>query len=84
MGQIKAMAAPLPPSPYIGGSNYILKMGDFKRGPPWWDEIWDGPLTGRPSLTTPPPSSVPNPGPLDDGEPAQNQDGPERRSLLSG
>lgn len=26
--------------PYIGGSNYILKMGDFKRGP--WCEIWDG------------------------------------------
>ncbi|MCS5691908.1 cryptochrome/photolyase family protein [Cyanobium sp. FGCU-6] len=26
--------------PYIGGSNYILKMGDYKRGP--WCEIWDG------------------------------------------
>jgi deoxyribodipyrimidine photolyase-related protein len=26
--------------PYICGSNYILKMGDFKRGP--WCEIWDG------------------------------------------
>ncbi len=26
--------------PYIGGSNYILKMGDFKKGP--WCEIWDG------------------------------------------
>ncbi len=26
--------------PYIGGSNYILKMGDYKKGP--WCEIWDG------------------------------------------
>ncbi|MCP9837238.1 cryptochrome/photolyase family protein [Cyanobium sp. N.Huapi 1H5] len=26
--------------PYIGGSNYILKMGDFQKGP--WCEIWDG------------------------------------------
>jgi len=26
--------------PYIGGSNYLLKMGDFKKGP--WCEIWDG------------------------------------------
>lgn len=26
--------------PYICGSNYILKMGDFKRGP--WCDIWDG------------------------------------------
>jgi deoxyribodipyrimidine photolyase-related protein len=26
--------------PYICGSNYILKMGDFKRGP--WCEVWDG------------------------------------------
>ncbi len=26
--------------PYIGGSNYILKMGDYKRGP--WCTIWDG------------------------------------------
>ena len=26
--------------PYICGSNYILKMGDYKRGP--WCEIWDG------------------------------------------
>jgi deoxyribodipyrimidine photolyase-related protein len=26
--------------PYICGSNYILKMGDFKRGP--WCVIWDG------------------------------------------
>ena len=26
--------------PYICGSNYILKMGDFRRGP--WCEIWDG------------------------------------------
>jgi len=26
--------------PYICGSNYILKMGDFKRGP--WCAIWDG------------------------------------------
>jgi deoxyribodipyrimidine photolyase-related protein len=26
--------------PYISGSNYILKMGDFRRGP--WCEIWDG------------------------------------------
>jgi deoxyribodipyrimidine photolyase-related protein len=26
--------------PYICGSNYILKMGDFKKGP--WCEIWDG------------------------------------------
>jgi deoxyribodipyrimidine photolyase-related protein len=27
-------------NPYICGSNYILKMGDFKRGP--WCSIWDG------------------------------------------
>jgi deoxyribodipyrimidine photolyase-related protein len=26
--------------PYICGSNYILKMGDFKKGP--WCAIWDG------------------------------------------
>jgi deoxyribodipyrimidine photolyase-related protein len=26
--------------PYICGSNYILKMGDFRRGP--WCDIWDG------------------------------------------
>ncbi|MCP9841870.1 cryptochrome/photolyase family protein [Synechococcus sp. J7-Johnson] len=26
--------------PYISGSNYILKMSDFKKGP--WCEIWDG------------------------------------------
>lgn len=26
--------------PYISGSNYLLKMSDFKRGP--WTEIWDG------------------------------------------
>jgi deoxyribodipyrimidine photolyase-related protein len=26
--------------PYLCGSNYILKMGDHKRGP--WCEIWDG------------------------------------------
>ncbi|MCS5698119.1 cryptochrome/photolyase family protein [Cyanobium sp. FGCU-52] len=26
--------------PYLCGSNYILKMGDYKRGP--WCEIWDG------------------------------------------
>ncbi len=26
--------------PYIGGSNYILKMGDYKKGP--WCDIWDG------------------------------------------
>lgn len=25
--------------PYVSGSNYILKMGDFPRGP--WCEIWD-------------------------------------------
>lgn len=25
--------------PYISGSNYILKMSDFKRGP--WCEVWD-------------------------------------------
>ena len=26
--------------PYISGSNYILKMSNFKKGP--WQEIWDG------------------------------------------
>ncbi|MCP9796779.1 cryptochrome/photolyase family protein [Cyanobium sp. Lug-B] len=26
--------------PYIGGSNYILKMGDYRKGP--WCEVWDG------------------------------------------
>ncbi|MCZ2483169.1 cryptochrome/photolyase family protein [Aquirufa nivalisilvae] len=26
--------------PYIGGSNYILKMSDYKKGP--WQAIWDG------------------------------------------
>ncbi len=26
--------------PYISGSNYVLKMSDFKKGP--WCEIWDG------------------------------------------
>lgn len=25
--------------PYISGSNYLLKMGDWKKGP--WQEIWD-------------------------------------------
>ncbi len=26
--------------PYICGSNYILKMGDYGKGP--WCQIWDG------------------------------------------
>ena len=26
--------------PYISGSNYLLKMGDWKKGP--WQETWDG------------------------------------------
>ncbi len=26
--------------PYISGSNYILKMSDYKKGP--WQKIWDG------------------------------------------
>ena len=26
--------------PYISGSNYLLKMSDYKKGP--WSEIWDG------------------------------------------
>ncbi|MBS0624448.1 MAG: cryptochrome/photolyase family protein [Verrucomicrobia bacterium] len=26
--------------PYISSSNYLLKMGDYKKGP--WTEIWDG------------------------------------------
>jgi deoxyribodipyrimidine photolyase-related protein len=26
--------------PYISGSNYVLKMSNFKKGP--WCEIWDG------------------------------------------
>jgi deoxyribodipyrimidine photolyase-related protein len=26
--------------PYISGSNYILKMSDFRRGP--WCDVWDG------------------------------------------
>lgn len=26
--------------PYISGSNYLLKMGDWNKGP--WQEIWDG------------------------------------------
>ncbi len=26
--------------PYISGSNYILKMSDYKKGP--WQQIWDG------------------------------------------
>ncbi len=26
--------------PYISGSNYLLKMSDFKKGP--WQEVWDG------------------------------------------
>lgn len=26
--------------PYISGSNYILKMSDYKKGP--WTDIWDG------------------------------------------
>ena len=26
--------------PYISGSNYLLKMGDWKKGP--WQDIWDG------------------------------------------
>jgi deoxyribodipyrimidine photolyase-related protein len=25
--------------PYISGSNYIIKMGDYKKGE--WSEIWD-------------------------------------------
>lgn len=25
--------------PYISGSNYLIKMGDWKKGP--WQEIWD-------------------------------------------
>ena len=33
--------------PYISGSNYILKMSDYKKGD--WCKIWDG-LTGT-SLT---------------------------------
>ena len=27
--------------PYISGSNYIVKMSDYKSGEPW-SEIWDG------------------------------------------
>jgi len=26
--------------PYVSGSNYLLKMGDWKKGP--WQDIWDG------------------------------------------
>ncbi len=26
--------------PYISGSNYVLKMSDYKKGP--WQEVWDG------------------------------------------
>jgi deoxyribodipyrimidine photolyase-related protein len=26
--------------PYISGSNYLMKMGDFPRGD--WQQIWDG------------------------------------------
>jgi deoxyribodipyrimidine photolyase-related protein len=26
--------------PYISGSNYLLKMGDWNKGP--WQEVWDG------------------------------------------
>jgi deoxyribodipyrimidine photolyase-related protein len=26
--------------PYISGSNYLMKMGDWKKGP--WQDIWDG------------------------------------------
>jgi len=26
--------------PYISGSNYLMKMGDFEKGP--WTEVWDG------------------------------------------
>ena len=26
--------------PYISGSNYLIKMGDFKKGE--WQTIWDG------------------------------------------
>jgi deoxyribodipyrimidine photolyase-related protein len=26
--------------PYISGSNYIMKMGDFTKGP--WQQVWDG------------------------------------------
>lgn len=26
--------------PYISGSNYLMKMSDYKKGP--WQEIWDG------------------------------------------
>ncbi|AMR31518.1 deoxyribodipyrimidine photolyase [Mucilaginibacter sp. PAMC 26640] len=26
--------------PYISGSNYLIKMGDWQKGP--WQEIWDG------------------------------------------
>ena len=26
--------------PYISGSNYLIKMGDYEKGP--WQEIWDG------------------------------------------
>jgi deoxyribodipyrimidine photolyase-related protein len=26
--------------PYISGSNYLMKMGDYEKGP--WQEIWDG------------------------------------------
>jgi deoxyribodipyrimidine photolyase-related protein len=25
--------------PYISGSNYLMKMGDWEKGP--WQEIWD-------------------------------------------
>jgi len=42
MGQMKEMAAFFATKPYIGGSNYILKMGDFKRGP--WCESGMAPL----------------------------------------
>jgi deoxyribodipyrimidine photolyase-related protein len=26
--------------PYISGSNYLMKMGDFEKGA--WTEVWDG------------------------------------------
>ena len=26
--------------PYISGSNYLMKMGDFEKGP--WQQVWDG------------------------------------------
>ena len=26
--------------PYISGSNYLMKMSDYRKGP--WQEVWDG------------------------------------------